>query len=101
AARVSRAELPEVLAARRVRVRRRDPAHLRRKVQEERAARAVQGLPADGGSQDVAACRAEARSARVLAKEREGFSRSSSAMERKASAECAVCLTLPLGQAAH
>src|SRR5262249_33766884 len=45
-ARVPRAELLEVLAARRVRVRRRDSAHLRRQVQEERAARALQGLQA-------------------------------------------------------
>ena len=36
---------PQVLAARRVRVHRRDSAHVRRQVQEERAARAVQGLP--------------------------------------------------------
>ena len=43
---VPRAAVSEVLAARRVRVHRRHPAHVGRKVQEKRAARAVQGLPA-------------------------------------------------------
>ena len=42
---VPRAAVREVLAARRLRVHRRDPADVGRQVQEERAARAVQGLP--------------------------------------------------------
>ncbi len=45
---IPRAAVPEVLAAGRVRVRRRHSAHVGRQVQEERAARAVQGLSADG-----------------------------------------------------
>ena len=45
AARVPRAAVSEVLAARRVRVHRRDSAHVGRQVQEERAARSLQGLP--------------------------------------------------------
>ena len=50
---VPRANVREVLAAGRVRVHRCDPAHIGGQIQEERAARTVQGLPAEGGSGHV------------------------------------------------